>query len=328
MFAPKYPRKTPPGYEALDESETFDPAIHLQLEYPEKVWTLHDLGYSQQEVAESCTEFAVASPARLLSQRGAEVLLNTARSLRQFTSSCDRVENMVRGGVYRSAFLRELCTNKEVTEFMSDLYRVKVAPHSMPSQLGHLNFAPSDLSKAVDKWHYDTLELDYVMMVSDPNQIKGGEFQYFMGTKKEAQDFADKGEAIPRERIVSPRFDDAGYFVAFQGFMVVHRGAKLLEAAERISMVNGYVPLVKTSSDRNRFDDLLRVDPEQVLLTEWARHKAWLSQNRLAELSDELRFSEDRSELIDALKAGIADVQAAIDDLAKDRPETMEHFGG
>jgi len=31
----------------------------------------------------------------------------------------------------------------------------------------------------IDKWHYDTLQVDYVMFVTDPNEVEGGEFQYF-----------------------------------------------------------------------------------------------------------------------------------------------------
>lgn len=38
----------------------------------------------------------------------------------------------------------------------------------MPVHLGRLNYEPTDLSAAVDKWHHDTISLDYVMMVSDP----------------------------------------------------------------------------------------------------------------------------------------------------------------
>ena len=41
----------------------------------------------------------------------------------------------------------------------------------MPVQLGHLNYQPSKLEEAVDKWHHDTIPLDYVMMVSDLSLI-------------------------------------------------------------------------------------------------------------------------------------------------------------
>ena len=168
---PAFPSSKPAGYGRVEGDLEFDAIEHLALEFPSQRISLKELGYHTDEIKECATEFAVSSPAQLLSSAGVEACIQVSRELKQYTRACERVENMVRGGVYRSDFLRGLCTSKVVTEYMSDVFGIKVAPHSMPSQLGHLNFAPSDINKAVDKWHYDTLELDYIMMVTDPTQI-------------------------------------------------------------------------------------------------------------------------------------------------------------
>ena len=91
------------------------------------------------------------------------------------------------------------------------------------------------------------------MMVSDPNQQVGGRFQYFLGTKKEIQEIKDNNQSIPEDRIISPEFPGPGYIIVMQGNMVVHRGAKLEQPFDRVTMVNGYVPLNLDSVDPSRF---------------------------------------------------------------------------
>ena len=323
-----FPKKQPFGYEYQVEPITFDVDKHLALKAPETILTLDDLGYSAEEIAQCSTNFAVSSAARLLSDEGVEALLQVARSLRQYAVGCERIDNLVRGGVYQSKFLRDLCLCPQVTEFLSGIYGIPVSPHSLPLQLGHFNFSPDDYSKSVDKWHHDTLELDYVLSVSDPASIDGGEFQYFMGTKQQASEYASRGESFPASKIISPEFPKAGYMVILHGNMVVHRAAKLNAVGERITMVNGYVPLQTDAIDYNRFNDLKVIDPHHLLFTEWARHKAWIAQGKLERLIDELEFTDDRQLIINQLKQAVVDVETAINDLSDDAEVTMIHYGG
>ena len=269
-----FPTTLPKGYQYLDDEPTYNPKIHLALEYPKESLSLQDLGYSEEEIAKCPTNFGVSGVARLLSDEGVRVLMQTAQSLREYTSSAgDRIQYMLRGGVYRSRFLRDLCLCSEVSKFMSEIYGIPVAPHSIPLHLGHCNFAPDDLSRAVDKWHTDTIGLDYVLMVSDPKEQVGGEFQYFLGPKDEVDNIKKEGKLLPKDRIISPIFPGPGYIIVLQGNMVVHRGAKLKKVFDRVTMVNGYVPLDTSSDDPSRFLDVNSVDPHELIFPEWARHK-------------------------------------------------------
>ncbi len=254
--------------------------------------------------------------------------MQTAQSLRKFSSSGgERIQYLLRGCVYRSRFLRDLCLCPKVSEFLSEIYGIPVAPHSVPLHLGHFNFAPDDLSRAVDKWHTDTIGLDYVMMVSDPNKQIGGQFQYFLGTKKEAQEIKDSNQSMPEDRIISPHFPGPGYIIVLQGNMVVHRGAKLKEPYDRVTMVNAYVPLGLDSSDPSRFSDVKTVDPHQLLFPEWARHKAWLSRGKLNRLIEELPFTDDKDLIISELKNAISDVETAISDLSESGSGEQNFYG-
>lgn len=321
-----FPDGQPVGYAWFDDEPMFDPAIHLQLETPATKQYLREFGYSDDVIASKASPVAVSSPFRILSDEGAAVLLNTARKLRRHAISCERIENMVRGGCYRSRFLRDLCTNTSLTQLMCDVYETDVAPHTMPLHLGHMNFSPDDLSKAVDKWHHDTLPLDFVMMVTDPASLDGGRFEYFVGTKDEMAALAKQGKTPPHDRVVAPPFNGPGYAIALHGNMVVHRGGPLNKPGERISMVNGYVSTNTALDDQHRHKDLTLVDDPEALYAEWAKHSAWRARHRLSSLISDMTYSPDRVAVADQLEDAIRDVTQTIADMRDQGDHQMHHY--
>ncbi|MEL7156205.1 MAG: hypothetical protein AAFN30_06355 [Actinomycetota bacterium] len=327
-IAVPFPATQPAGYQWLDTEPDFDPARHLQLEEPSEIVLLADLGYADDEIANKATAVAASSPFRVLSTEGAAVMLATARRLRVHAAPAgDRIENTVRGACYRSRWLRDLCLSQEVNAHLEAIYGLPIAPHPMPVHLGHLNYEPSGLDAAIDKWHHDTLPLDYVLMVTDPAQVDGGRFEYFLGTRHEAAELAAAGATPPPERCVAPDFPGPGYAIALHGDMVVHRAGPLAAAGERISMVNGYVALDTTLDEQSRSADLIGVDDPQLLWAEWARMAAWRTRGRLDALIDELEFTDDRDAVIERLAAAVDDANRAIQEMGAG-PGTTAHYGG
>ena len=311
-----FPPDQPPGYEWLDNEPTFDPNVHLALEPPAGVTMLAELGYDPPGIDGTATGMAASAPFRILSHEGAAVALDIARRLRAFARPAgDRIEHTVRGGCYRSRWLRDLCISPDVTELMCGIYGAEVAPHTMPAHLGHLNYEPTRLEDAVDKWHHDTIPLDYVMMVSDPSTLPGGRFEYFLGTKAEAEALAAAGRTPPPDRVVVPDVPGPGWAIALHGNMVVHRGAALTAPAERITMVNAYVAMDRQLGDQSRSRDLIGVDDPASLYFEWVRHAAWRAEGRLRKLIDDVPFGLTADEGIAKLEAAIEDVTQAIDDM-------------
>lgn len=324
--ATTFPTARPEGYEWLPDEEHFDPDVHLAISEPDEVLSLGDLGYDQLTIDRCVTDVAVSSPFRLLSARGAEVMLETARRLRAHARPASvRIENTVRGGCYRSRFLRDLCMAPAVTEAMSSIYGTNVAPHAMPVHLGHLNYEPTDLSAAVDKWHHDTIPLNYVMMVSDPTTIAGGAFEWFRGTRDEAAEAAARGERPPADRVVRCDFPGPGWVVAIHGSMVVHRGAPLERPGERITMVNAYESLDLSYDLASRTRDLIAVDDPEVLYTEWVRHVAWRARHRLEALERDTAFGLQPADAVTALRHAIDDITTAIADIEAGAREP-EHY--
>lgn len=321
-----FPDDLPPGYEWLPGDPPFDPGVHLRLELPTSVVSLADLGYDEAEIDNKATEIAISAPFRLLSDEGVSVMLATARRLSEFAKPAgDRIERMVRGGCYRSRWLRDFCLSPEVTKHLSEIYKTAVAPHPMALHLGHLNYEPSKVGAAVDKWHHDTLPLDYVLMVTDPKTMKGGRFQYFHGTKAEASELQASGKLLPEDRIVTPDLPGPGWAVALHGDMVVHRGAPLEEKSERITMVNGYVSTNPTHEDQSRSADLMEVDDPNILFTEWAKFEAWKASQRLNAIINELKFTDDVAMVADQLDIAVANVVSASDQM-RQKPTGIAHY--
>lgn len=319
-FAPQ-----PVGFEWLGDEPEFDPLRHLQLEMPDLVRTLDEFGYSPDEIARTATPVAVTSAFRVLSDEGAVVLLDVARRLETFAKANPRIERSVRSGCHRSKWFRDLCTSPAVTEHFGAIYGMDIAPHPITSQLGHLNYAPSELGAAVDKWHHDTLALDYVMMVADPALLDGGDFEYFVGTKAEVAALAERGERPVADRCVSVEWPGLGCAVALHGNMVVHRGGPLSVAAERITMVNGYISTDVTRDDQTRHQDLFHVDDPQTLSAEWARYAAWRAQQRLGRLINDLPIGLDPSDAAERLASAVADVTHTVEGLTEGL-STIHHY--
>ncbi len=322
-----FPATAPDGYTPIEDEPELDPSRHLQIEMPERVIPLSEFGYSDDDIAACPTPFGATSVFRLLSDEGAAALLEVARKLEAFTTSNARIARNVRGGAYRSRFLRDLCLSPEIAEAMSEIAGLPLLPHTLPHQLGHLNYNPRKVGENVDKWHVDTLRFDYVMFVTDPKSVEGGEFQYYLGTKEEAAERARRGEPLDPDRIVSPDMPGPGYAVLQQGNMIVHRAKGLSAPGERITMVNGYVPQDIRFPDFTRFDQLYMVDPPHCAASEFARHMAWMARERLDGDLAALPFTDDR----ESLAAGFEDVSAMLADTAARLRAAgeveVEHFG-
>lgn len=322
-----FPSIAPEGYPALMKEPEFDPSRHLALERPEKIVTLSDLGYGEDEIAGCPTELGITSVFRVLSDEGAACLLEVARNLAPYARTIERVPRMVRGGTYQSKFLRDLCLCPEITEMISELCGAPMLPHTIPHQLGHLNYNPLTVGQNVDKWHTDTLRVDYVMFVTDPNGIEGGEFEYFHGTRHEMKELTDAGKLPPLERSIAPELPGPGYAVLQQGNKVVHRAKALTAEGERITMVNGYVPGEIGFPDFTRFDQLSLADPEHVCATEYARHVAWMGGEMLRDQIERPAFNSDRDAIAGNLEAVAATLAHAAEEIRKAGTAKMEHFG-
>ncbi len=321
-----FPATAPDGFPPLQDEPVFNAERHLQIEMPDHIYSLADLGYSAAEIATCPTPFGATSVFRILSDEGAAAMLEVAEMLEAFTTSNARIARNVRGGAYRSKFLRDLCLCPEVTTAMSEICGIPLLPHTIPHQLGHLNYNPETVGENVDKWHVDTLRIDYVMFVTDPKSVQGGEFQYYQGTKDEFLAQKKSGAPLDETKIVSPSMPGPGYAILQQGNMVVHRAKGLSAPGKRITMVNGYVPQDIRFPDFSCYDQLVQVDPPHVASSEFTRHVQWMTRERLSADLAGFTFSDDKDGMADSLKAHACALDQTAD-LLRQTHDGVEHFG-
>lgn len=319
--------ETSPEFEQIADDPVFNPAIHLALEAPEQILTLSDLGYGEELAGTTPTDIAATTCFRILSEEGAAAMYHVCKQLEVFTTSNPRISRCTRGGVYRSQFMREFCLSKDVTDHLSDIMQTPLLPHAMPHQLGHLNYQPLTVGENIDKWHYDTLQADYVMFVTDPNDVEGGEFQYFKGTRDEMAELKASGQPFPEDRIIAPDLPGAGYAVLIQGNYVVHQAKALLSEGERITLVNGYSYADINIPDYTALDQLVYADPEKLSCAEYTRSLALRCAQQLQPLVNTPNYSLEAAQRIDLLKQARDELNQAIDTLQSYPAQGMRHFG-
>lgn len=316
-----FPRSTPPHIKRQVDGPAFDARRHLALGWPERIETLADFGYDAEARTRTPSPVAVTSPFRVLSDEGVAALDSVLQDLKadQTIAQGKRLSVYLQGGVYRSRFLRDLVRSPEFVEHLSAIAGTPLAPHPVGQFQAYVNYAPEDPKKAVDNWHVDSLGFDAVMMVNDPKKLKGGRFQYFRGTHKEAAALVGAESEqqltngwtseLPADRVVSAEFPAAGYALFMQGDHVFHRAGQLDEPGDRITVVPGYVARDLGFPDRTKTRGMQAWSDPHVLV-EVGRHAAWLGREKLALLLERAEFNNmnDRLTIADQLEAAVADV--------------------
>ncbi len=322
----RYPQ-TISDFDQIDDDVDFDPGKHLALTMPDSTLSLTELGYGQEIQGSTPSTIAASTCFRVLSEEGVLALQHVCRQLKAFSSSNPRIECNTRGGVYRSRFLRDLSVSPLVTEHLSKIMQTPLYPHAMGHQLAHLNYAPETVGTNVDKWHYDTLQVDYVMFVTDPKSVKGGKFQYFTGTRDEFAAIKSAGGVVPKERILSPEMPGPGYAIVMQGNYVVHQATALQEAAERITLVNGYSYADMQIPDYTALGQLVHADALGVAASEYSRHVGLRCAQKLAPVVNSMNGDATLESRITTLREVKTELEQAIVQLETCQSEEMRHFG-
>ena len=310
-----FPAGRPSDYLPLADEPTFDPAQHLALEMPTETTDLVDLGYQEADLEQCASTFAVSNAFRILSKEGVAAMRQVCNQIYHNRNASEgtganRLGSYARGAGYRSQFIRDFCDSADLAAQLSAIAGIPLGRHSVPAVACGINYAPEDISRAVDTWHVDSVAFDIVMMITDPTMLKGGEFQYFHGTKQEGQALLGiAGEegvdtALPGERVVTIPFPEAGFGFMQQGTMIFHRACRLLERADRITMIPSFEVLPANAPDNTNTLNMADWD-DPGICPELARHEIWRTQARLESLLDDIALEDDPAQLSARINAAI-----------------------
>jgi len=302
-----FPEGRPGPYQPLQDEPPFDPGHHLALEMPAQIRHLEELGYGETDTQQCASTFAVSDAFRILSAEGVAAMRHVCNQIYHNRNASEgtganRLGSYARGAGYRSQFVRDFCDSPELTQHLSAIAGVPLGRHSVPAVACGINYAPEDINRSVDTWHVDSVVFDVVMMVTDPTVLKGGEFQFFHGTKQEGQALLGitgeegKDETLPEDRVVTIAFPEAGFGFMQQGSMIFHRACRLLERAERITVIPSFEVLPAHLPDST--NTLNMADWEDPgICPELARYEIWRTTARLKHLLNEIDLEDDAAAL-------------------------------
>ena len=323
-----FPDERPSEYKLLEEEAVFDADKHLALGTPERIIDLAELGYSPSEISNSPSSFGVSTAFRILSDEGVQIMhalctqIYSNRNKGSGTGK-NRLGSYVRGAGYRSKFIRDFCDSPVLAAHLSKITGVPLARHSVPAVACGINYAPDDITKAIDNWHVDSVAFDIVMMVSDPTILVGGEFETFLGTKQEGRELlgisGEEGQDadLPQDRVMNMAFPAAGYGFIQQGNLIFHRACRLREASERITMIPSFVVTPSTADDATKSVNMAGWE-DPGIVPELARHEAWRASARLQKLVGDISLSNDNNSLVSEIDKSISSLIAFRDRIAED----------
>jgi len=312
-----FPSTLPPGFTFIDGEDEFDAARHFALEPPEQLVTLADLGYTPAQIRQFPSPIAATGTVRILSDEGVAALQRSLELTTPRAVKSPAGDTRLYYGSYHSKFMRDLTFSRELTDFLSEIFRAPIAAHTMGSVGVQLNVGETPNVEILG-WHDDRVSFTAVISMYDPDKVEGGRFEYFMGTRDEGRELLADGE-LPADRVIAPP-SPPGYGALIQGTAVYHRAAPLTSAGYRASFLLSFVHRDASYPDlngdrtyltdqRDRLGVQSDINPS---ITEAARHNAWLARARLGTILEELPWTNDSQFIAEQLREAIAPIEHAI----------------
>ncbi len=233
----------------------------------------------------------------------------------------DARSKRLRGCTYRSPFFAGMYSDPRLVAFLSDLAKADLREHPIRHHQVQLNFAPEELTKDVDVWHNDVVAFDFVMLLTDPRKMRGGNTEFFKGTVEEGMRILTEKGTLPSGRVGYVGYPDAGWAFLQQGHRVLHRAARLEAPYPRISLVASYYCADAEFRDPTILPPLRKADGQEVALVEWATYAAYRTVERLQQfLVAQPDFSVPPAEVKRRLAECLVDAENAIEEFDRDDP--------
>ncbi len=163
-------------------------------------------------------------PFPFLNETTINILEKIIKNNMQYLQTNKRTANYIRGIGYRSHFIRELCYNPSILEYLQRLTGITLIPHYLLSNIAHVNIG-IDNNKDVDEWHYDSVPYVLIILLSEPTTFEGGILEYEKDGNIHVVDFPHVGNA---------------FFM--KGSSLKHRVTRILKG-QRISLINSYMDI-------------------------------------------------------------------------------------
>merc|ERR1711957_166841 len=177
---PEFPSHRHADYpEDTDETIVYDSDVHLDIVEPKTVKTLkfETMPFAEAR-AQPDYDPAYSAPTRVLSKEGVKALKAIVLKHAHLAKTNPRQAAALRGLAYKSKFIRDMMSDQKLLAFYSKLAGQPVcfSSFSMGSPQANLGKI-SKVRKDVDKWHFDSVDFVMVIILSDMDDMVGGELE-------------------------------------------------------------------------------------------------------------------------------------------------------
>ncbi|CAM9128983.1 unnamed protein product, partial [Ectocarpus fasciculatus] len=311
-----YPDSSVRGLEL--SGEPFDPCKHLQLEPPNLIKDLNfqDIPFPfSSEEASKKRNLAYTRPFRVLSDEGVRVARESIlKHKNQLGKSDARASFYIRGLGMVSHFHKGLSYSDDLNNLLSSLARDSVHPSTVMN-MSHTNIGEIGTGRPVDKWHVDSIDYVLVIVLSDLEDMVGGDLRVLQVPDSSGEVFEKlKSEGVPEELVETVRYTKAGYGIFMQGSKILHSVSEVVAAREpRMSLVNSYVSTRPFCTNKLRYSLFQRVDGRTFIDYEYARHRAWRARGKLQYLEEMSTYTTPAEDMVSVLRSAAQELLAAAD---------------
>lgn len=280
----EFPTTNPVYFPSDANEETFCPNTHLALSDPEFVI---DTNFEKRTLVngrpsgENFPGLLYTAPFRVLSDAGVEkvrAIIEKHKSNPHANQSDERTPLCLRGLGYLSPWICAFNRSSLLDEKFSGYAGDPICAHDMLLNYSQINIGQIGVDKPVDAWHFDSVDYVLVVVLSDLENMVGGNLEVLVKNKADAKKYLSSlnaGEPLsPHDQILKVVYPGAGYGILMQGSMMAHRVSPVLKAKEpRLSLVNSYMTRNVRKPDITVYQTFTDYDPMHITYAEYIRHK-------------------------------------------------------
>jgi len=312
-------------YQDVDEP-LFDPTLHLDLEDPEYVVTLPD--FKPVDKVKEAGSLAYSKAFQFLSKEGLEVFRKIVEREAPEVAPSRGSRIALRGLHYSSPWVRDLCRHPHVLDHVSRIVGEKVvSSHDLPAH-PQVNLSIPGAEGSAEFWHWDSITYVGNFLISDMEEMKGGELEVIKMEKREGMKALVNG-TLSLDQLQRVNYEAPGRCVLAQGSEILHHVTPVRSDTQRVVVVLAFCAANVFQSDKMVLQTYIQEDRpsgNRSGLYEFFRGKAWVCGNALVGMSKVIPYNEDGKMMANRLRSVADELQRCADLVEEKTNDTIGFF--
>jgi len=276
----------------------------------------------------SGSSLAYTAPFPVLSQAGLQAVRQIiSREEATAVQSARGSKRALRGLFYSSPFIRALQTSPRLLGLLATLAGEPLVPHACLSNSPQVNLSSPGSTSPVDHWHTDSIAYAGVVILSDMQDMQGGELELYRGHADEGRRLLRTSGGIPSEQVERVSYQAAGNMILTRGSAVLHHVTPVTSNTVRTTLILGFQPANAFQPPCTVLGPLIRVDWDTGIAPyEYYRAVAWQLATALTGLAKQTGFTRDGAALALKLRTVEAELGRVAALLEGSQTDTIPYY--